>query len=257
VRELDDVHASYRAEIEQVFRVYKDLEGLPTHTAGFDDRCKALRLWQATRPADAPDGAQGHLPHPQVRHARQGRCELSGRGASRTRARTRTASIRRLPNDCGGWQMAVQERRSVPTPERFEPAQSFEQVAERMRRLLDESFGGVMPRLGDAAAWIPPVDIEENEDAYVLEAEVPGVKRGDVNIELVGRELMISGEIKEKERTGVLRRRTRRTGRFEYRVVLPADVSSEKVDARLDDGVLTVRIPKAEKQQRRKIEVKS
>ena len=94
-------------------------------------------------------------------------------------------------------------------------------------------------------------------DTYVLEAELPGVKREDVNIEVVGNELAITGEIKERERKGALRKRTRRTGQFKYRVRLPEQVDSTKIDAKLDQGVLTVRVPKAERAQRRKIEIKS
>ena len=55
----------------------------------------------------------------------------------------------------------------------------------------------------------------------------------------------------------VIRRRTRRVGRFEFRVALPSEVNPEGVDAKLNDGVLTVRIPKAALAQRRRIEVKS
>jgi HSP20 family protein len=91
----------------------------------------------------------------------------------------------------------------------------------------------------------------------VVEAELPGVKRSDLNIELAGNELRISGEVKERERKGALRRRTRRTGRLEYRVRLPEEVDDQKVDAKLTDGVLTVRIPKSERAQRRKIEIKA
>jgi HSP20 family protein len=54
-----------------------------------------------------------------------------------------------------------------------------------------------------------------------------------------------------------MRRRTRRTGRFAYRVRLPDQVDSSKIDANLDRGVLTVRVPKSEKAKRQKIEVKS
>jgi HSP20 family protein len=135
----------------------------------------------------------------------------------------------------------------------------LDQVTERVRRMLDQTFGGgvsLPDLLREAAAWSPPVDIEEEDDAYIVEAEVPGVKRQDVNIDLVGRELTISGEIKERERKGVVRRKTRRVGRFEYRVILPDEVDSEKVEAKLDDGVLRVKIPKAERAQRRRIEVK-
>jgi HSP20 family protein len=65
------------------------------------------------------------------------------------------------------------------------------------------------------------------------------------------------GEIKERERKGALRHKTRRTGRFDYRVVLPEHVDSEKIDASLADGVLTVRVPKSEHAQRRKVEIKT
>jgi HSP20 family protein len=128
------------------------------------------------------------------------------------------------------------------------------QLNERMRRMLEQTFGGM---LDEPAGWVPAVDIEELEDAYVVEAEVPGVKREDVNIEVSGNELTISGEIKVREREGIIRRRTRRVGEFEFRVVLPNEVNAEGIDAKLNDGVLTVRIPKAERAQRRRIEVKS
>jgi HSP20 family protein len=134
------------------------------------------------------------------------------------------------------------------------PLNELGQLNERMRRMLEQTFGGV---LDEPAGWIPAVDIEELEDAYVVEAEVPGVKREDVNIEVSGNELTISGEIKVREREGIIRRRTRRVGEFEFRVVLPNEVKPEGVDAKLNDGVLTVRIPKAERAQRRRIEVKS
>ena len=151
------------------------------------------------------------------------------------------------------------ERRSRGAPQRWEPLNELEQVNERLRRILDQTFGdfGLSSLVGEVTSWSPPVDVEETDDAYVLEAELPGVKREDVNIEVAGNELTISGEIKEKERKGVVRRRTRRTGRYEYRVTLPDQVDGEKVDANLKDGVLAVRVPKSQRQQRRKIEVKS
>jgi HSP20 family protein len=150
------------------------------------------------------------------------------------------------------------ERRSTLAPERWEPFTEFEQVTERMRRLLDQTFGGMsLPSLVEAGGWSPLVDIEEHDDAYLIEAELPGVKRNDVNIELVGNELAITGEVKEKQRKGTVRRRTRRTGRFAYRVTLPNQVDPEKVEAKLDDGVLNVRVPKSEKARRRKVELKA
>ena len=150
----------------------------------------------------------------------------------------------------------AQERRSTLTPERWQPLREVEQVSERMRRMLEDTFGVLPPGLGELA-WAPPVDIEETEDGYVVEAELPGVKREDVSIELNRNELSITGEIKEKERTGIVRRRTRRVGRFEFRVVLPDNLDGDKVDAKLKEGVLRVYVPKAERAERRRIEVTS
>ena len=135
---------------------------------------------------------------------------------------------------------------------------SFEQVPERMRRMLEQTLGSFSPPalLSEASSWTPPVDIEEEDEAYVLEADLPAVRQEDVAIELVGNELSITGEKRERERKGIVRRRTRHTGRFDYRVTLPSLLDSEKIDARLADGVLTVRVPKAERAPRQRIEVK-
>ena len=148
------------------------------------------------------------------------------------------------------------ERRSITVPERRQPFAELEQVSDRMRRLLEETFGGFGSLITETAGWSPLVDIEEQDDAYVLEAELPGVKRQDVNIELVGNELTINGEIKERERKGPLRRRERRTGRFEYRVRLPDQIDADKIDAKLDNGVLTLTIAKKAEAKPRRIEIK-
>lgn len=147
-------------------------------------------------------------------------------------------------------------RRSGSQSERWNQSREVDPFTERMQRLLEQTFGDVAPLLAEAAAWVPPVDIEEQDDAYVIEAELPGVKREDVNIELVGNELAITGELKERERKGLLRRRTRKTGRFELRVALPDPVDAGSVDANLKSGVLTVRIPKTERAQRKQVQVK-
>jgi len=62
--------------------------------------------------------------------------------------------------------------------------------------------------------------------------------------------------VKEKERSGVVRHRTRRTGRFDYRVTLPEQVDAEQIEASLSESVLTVRVPKSERAQRKKIAIK-
>ena len=149
------------------------------------------------------------------------------------------------------------ERRSRLVPDRWEPLSDLEQITERMRRMLEQTLGGPGWSSAETGGWSPFADIEETDDGYVVVVDLPGVRRDDVEIELVGNELSISGEVKEHEHKGVLRHQTRRTGRFAYRVGLPDHVNAEKVEAKLADGVLTVRVPKSERAQRRKVEVKA
>ena len=141
----------------------------------------------------------------------------------------------------------------------WDPLREFEDLTGRMNQLFESAFGGLPSLVGTGAGagpvWVPSVDIEETDDAYLVEADLPGVKREDVSVELREGELAITGELKERERTGVLRRRSRRTGRFDYRVSLPGDTDPDKVDATLRDGVLTVRVPKTTKTQPRRVQI--
>jgi HSP20 family protein len=105
-------------------------------------------------------------------------------------------------------------------------------------------------------AGSPAVDVEETQDAFVVEAELPGVRPEDVTAEIRDNELSIRGEVKERERSGILRRQTRRTGRFDYLVVLPSEVKDDHVEASLKDGVLRLQINKAEQAQPRRIEIR-
>jgi HSP20 family protein len=139
----------------------------------------------------------------------------------------------------------------VRAPVRWDPLKELDDLHERMDQLLQGA--GIRPD----GMWTPLVDIEETDDTWLVEAELPGVKTDDITVEVHGSELSISGEIKERERKGILRRRTRRTGRFDYRVTLPGDADSDKVDAELHDGVLTVSVPKSERAKPHRIEVKS
>jgi HSP20 family protein len=139
--------------------------------------------------------------------------------------------------------------------ERWDPARDLGELHQQMERIMGEILTGAVP--GNGAIWEPPVDIEETDDAWIVEAELPGAKQEDVNVEVRENELVVTGEIKEKERTGILRRRTRRVGQFEYRVTLPGEVDAERIDASLDHGVLRIRVPKPERTQPRRIEVGS
>lgn len=105
-------------------------------------------------------------------------------------------------------------------------------------------------------AWRPAAAISETETAYVVELEVPGVKREDVTIEVEDGRLAVTGEFKTSTEDGAkLHARSRRTGRFEYRARLPRGVDADAIGAELADGVLTITITKPETAQPRRIEI--
>ncbi len=106
------------------------------------------------------------------------------------------------------------------------------------------------------AGFTPLADVEETDEAYVVEVELPGVNREDIDIEIAGRRVSVRGERKEKERVGILRRRERTVGSFAYEVTLPGDVVEDGVEAHLNDGVLHVRVPKPERERPRRIEIR-
>lgn len=131
--------------------------------------------------------------------------------------------------------------------ESWDPWSDFAQMWERMRPLMEQTTEAA------PGEWVPMAETEDTGDAYVVRTELPGFQRDDINVEVRGDELYISGEMKEEEkRENALRRRT---GRFSYRTSLPGDADTEKIDAKLADGVLTVRVPKAARTQPRKIEI--
>lgn len=103
--------------------------------------------------------------------------------------------------------------------------------------------------------WAPPVDMEETGDAWIFEVDLPGARREDLQVEVRDGELAISGEIRERERAGVLRHQARRTGAFAYRTTLPAGVDADRVQARFDGGVLTVQVPRSEGSKKRRIKI--
>jgi HSP20 family protein len=137
--------------------------------------------------------------------------------------------------------------------QRWDPFQELQELHEQLNQVVGSALTGA----GDGHMWTPLSDIEETEDAWLVETDLPGVNRADINVDVQGSELVVSGEIKEKERVGILRRRTRPVGRFEFRMTLPPDADSDKIDAKLNDGVLKVHIPKSDQARSRRIDVSS
>ena len=142
---------------------------------------------------------------------------------------------------------------------RWDPFQDLISLQERMNRLfeqtLDRSRG---EREGMVAGtWAPAVDIYETPDSIVLQAELPGLSKDDIDIQVRDNVLTLKGERRsEKEvKEGNYLRVERAYGGFQRAFTLPAAVQADKVRAVFRDGVLDVSIPKAEEAKSKQIKI--
>jgi len=111
---------------------------------------------------------------------------------------------------------------------------------------------------GAAKSWAPAIDLRETEDAYILEADVPGLKREEVRLEILENVLTIKGERTRdaEENTDQYRHVERGYGRYERSVKVPGGFDADGVEATFEHGVLTVVLPKRPESKTRQIEVK-
>lgn len=142
---------------------------------------------------------------------------------------------------------------------RWDPFQDLISLQERMSRLfeqtLDRSRG---EREGMVAGtWAPAVDIYETPDSIVLQAELPGLSKDDIDIQVRDNVLTLKGERRsEKEvKEGNYLRVERAYGGFQRAFTLPAAVQADKIRAVFKDGVLDVSIPKAEEAKPKQIKI--
>ena len=136
----------------------------------------------------------------------------------------------------------------------YKPVNLFSQFNDEMNRYLSTTREGAANQEHD---WMPAVDIREEDNRYLLSADIPGVNRDDVEITLEEGVLTVKGERKtETEVTGEgYRRRERSYGTFLRQFTLPDTVDAGNISASAEDGVLKITIPKQEKPEPRKITV--
>jgi HSP20 family protein len=131
---------------------------------------------------------------------------------------------------------------------------------DEFEELMERLFRSEEGRMTPAKEWFTPrVDFTENETHYEVKVDLPGLKPEEVKVELRNGDLWISGERKEeKEEEGkTYHRIERRYGEFRRVLPLPVEVSEEKIEARVENGVLTVTVPKAETVKPKTIEIKT
>lgn len=134
----------------------------------------------------------------------------------------------------------------------------FEELT-KMRTDMDRLFnvlGSSSSVLG--AGVFPAINLTQDNDNYYLRAELPGMKAEDLDIQVTGKNISISGERKIPEESDKARyhRREREAGKFSRALTLPGEIDADKVDASFVRGILSVVIPKAEAQKPRQITVK-
>lgn len=145
---------------------------------------------------------------------------------------------------------------------RYEPWNALNQLHSQLNRLFDREFSNRDFDSGAASSaatadWIPPADIEEYADRFVLKLDVPGVDVSAIDITLDQGLLSVSGErVKDAASKDVERSRTERPfGRFHRRFTLPDTVDAANVQASGRNGIVEVTIPKQPKAQPRRIQI--
>ena len=143
---------------------------------------------------------------------------------------------------------------------RWDPFSEMLSLREAMDSLFENAMIG--PWSGRSAesqgTFGLPLDITENEDNFVVQASVPGVKPEDIEVTVNGETLTIKGEMKaDEEKKGErYHLRERRWGSFQRSVTLPAPIKADQVDAAYNNGVLTLTLPKTEEVKPKRIQIK-
>ena len=144
-----------------------------------------------------------------------------------------------------------------------DPFRDLERFQNQMNRLFNESMGGygrgTADREGIAVAWAPPVDICETPDGLTFQIEVPGFKENELMLRAENGVFTVEGERKfeEQKKDKNYHRVERAYGRFVRSFTLPANVSTENVKASLNDGILSIEMPKREEAKPKSIPIGS
>lgn len=138
---------------------------------------------------------------------------------------------------------------------RYRPLRDMLTVQDEVNRMIDSFFRPAEAEV--SGGWIPSCDVRENETDFVVRAELPGVNKDEIKINLVNNTLTIRGEKKQEseEKKGNWHRVERTFGTFERALTFPANVQQEQIKARFTNGVLEITVPKAESARTREIKI--
>ncbi|MDH5667066.1 MAG: Hsp20/alpha crystallin family protein [Nitrospira sp.] len=163
--------------------------------------------------------------------------------------------------------MAKSEEKAVATKKPGEIASRLEDIEHWMERFMDDMWQRPFPSLLGRDRWLPirplsirmpSIDVYEEKDSVVVKAELPGMTKGDIEVNLEGENLTIKGEKKEDKevKEDNYYRRERSYGSFLRTVALPSEVKQDEVKASFKDGILEIRMPKTEEAKKKSVSVK-
>ena len=142
---------------------------------------------------------------------------------------------------------------------KFNPVRDIFSLRNRMNHIFDELFYPVNRDQAELSMgrWNPVVDVYDNDDSVVIKAELPGIEKEDIEIDVKDRVLTLKGERSSENevKDDNYYRRERCFGKFERSFTLPADVDPDKIKADYKDGVLKIDIPKPEEKKPRQITI--
>jgi HSP20 family protein len=142
---------------------------------------------------------------------------------------------------------------------RFDPFSEMVSLRSAMDRLFEDSFVSPLTwrTVANGTAINPAVDVHETDDDIVVTAALPGMKSDDIDITITGQNLTLRGELKADDTVehDQYIYRERRFGSFNRSFQLPVRVDGDRADASFSDGILTLRIPKADEVKPRQIRI--
>ena len=139
----------------------------------------------------------------------------------------------------------------------WSPVEQLSTLREEINRLFDSPFGELTRHMELFNGWTPALDVYEDKDNLIVKAELPGMKREEIDISFHDGTLTISGERKyeQKNQDAETYRAERFFGKFHRTLALPKPVQSDKATATYKDGILTVTLPKTEEAKPKQIQV--
>ncbi len=138
----------------------------------------------------------------------------------------------------------------------WDPFREMEELLDRYSRSSRKSLAKSDDKTFEIGDWMPVIDIDETDDAFLVKAELPGVEKNDVNVNIENGILTIRGEKKTETEDKKRHRAECAYGSFVRSFSLPQDIKAEKVEAEYKNGILNLTIPKSEEAKPKQIEVK-